>query len=94
MFKELSSGLRKVLAILMAGLFVVSLTAVAASARDGGGRDGSYGHGWGSWGGRIWIWPSVYLRPLLWICVESLHQRVCLDMLMKRTANVKENNFK
>ena len=79
MFKELSSGLRKVLAILMAGLFVVSLTAVAASAH-GGHRWG----GWGSWGGRIWIGPSVYLRPLLWICVESLHQRVCLDMLMKK----------
>ena len=46
MLKQSSSKMKKVLAILLAVLFVVSLTAVAASANGGGyGRDGGYGRG-------------------------------------------------
>jgi len=60
MLKQSPNGMRKVLAVLLVGLFVVSLTAVAASAaehRNGGhgysgghGRYGGYG-GYGNWGG-------------------------------------------
>jgi len=51
MLKQSSSKMKKVLSILMAVLFVVSLTAVAASAYGSGhGRDGGYGRGWGDGG--------------------------------------------
>jgi len=51
MLNQSSSRIKKVLAISMAVLFVVSLTAVAASAHHGGfgGRDG-----YGDWGGYGW----------------------------------------
>jgi hypothetical protein len=39
--------MKKVLAVLLAVLFVTSLSAVAVSARGGGGHHG----GWGGWGG-------------------------------------------
>ena len=45
MLKQSSSKIKKVLSILLAVLFVVSLTAVAASAYGGG-----YGRGWGNGG--------------------------------------------
>jgi hypothetical protein len=48
MLKQSSSKMKNVLSILLTVLFVVSLTAVAASAYGGGyGRDGGYGRGWG-----------------------------------------------
>ena len=66
MLKQSSNGMRKVLAVMLVGLFVVSLTAVAASAAEhrngdhghygshgqygGHGRYGGYG-GYGNWGG-------------------------------------------
>jgi hypothetical protein len=58
MLKQSSSGTRKALAALMVVLFVVSLTAVAASAKGGSywrdGGHGSYGGnrhygGYGGW---------------------------------------------
>jgi hypothetical protein len=48
MLKQSSSKAKKVLALLLAVLFVVSLTAAVASARDGNegrGHDGGGGHG-------------------------------------------------
>ncbi len=48
MLKQSSSRIKKALAILLAVLFVVSLTAVSASARDGDnghGHDGGDDHG-------------------------------------------------
>ena len=52
MLKQSSNGMRKVLAILLVGLFVVSLTAVAASADHRGHGHGHGGHGhYGSYGG-------------------------------------------
>ncbi len=50
MLKQSSNKMKKVLSILLAVLFVVSLTAVAASAYGGGWRDGGYGRGWGDGG--------------------------------------------
>ena len=53
MFKQ-SSIMKKGLAILFAVLFVLSLTAVSASARYGWYRGGNWGWG-GSWGdGLCW----------------------------------------
>ena len=40
------------------------------------------------------MWLSMCPRPVLWVYMESLHQHVCLDMLIRRTANVTNNNFK
>ncbi len=53
MLKQSSSKMKKVLAILMAVLFGVSLTAVAASAHGhgGGGHGGGYDGFGGGWGG-------------------------------------------
>ena len=61
MLKQSSNGMRKVLAILLVGLFVASLTAVAAVASQhggehGGGHGGGHGRyggygGYGDWGG-------------------------------------------
>jgi hypothetical protein len=45
MLKQLSNGMRKILAVLLVGLFVVSLTAVAASAAEH--RNGGHGHYYG-----------------------------------------------
>ena len=45
MLKQSSSRMEKVLVILLAVLFVVSLTAVAASARGGSGGGHGSGHG-------------------------------------------------
>ena len=56
MLKQSTNGMRKVLAVLLVGLFVVSLTAVAASAdRHGhghGGHGGRHGGHFGGHGGR------------------------------------------
>ena len=66
MLKQSSSGMRKVLAVLLVVLFVVSLTVVAASARED--QHGDYGHygdhghygghgrygGYGDWGYGGW----------------------------------------
>ena len=53
MLKQSSNGMRKVLAVLLVGLFVVSLTAVAASAAQHGHGHGGRGHydGHGHYGG-------------------------------------------
>ena len=45
MLKQSSSRMKKVLAISLAVLFVLSLTAVAASAQGNWGRGGGYGPG-------------------------------------------------
>ncbi len=45
MLKHISSRMKKVLAILLAVLFVLSLTAVTASAQGYGDRGGGYGPG-------------------------------------------------
>ena len=47
MLKQSSSGMKKVLTILLAIFFVLSLTAVAASAQggEGSGEGGGYGPG-------------------------------------------------
>lgn len=55
MLKHSSSRVKEGIAVSLAVLFAVSLTAVAASAHHGGGR-GGWGWGWGggcclSWGG-------------------------------------------
>jgi hypothetical protein len=47
MLKQSSNGMRKVLAILLVGLFVASLTAVAAVASQHGGGHGGHGGGHG-----------------------------------------------
>jgi hypothetical protein len=47
MLKQSSSRMKKVLAIFMAVLFGVSLTAVAVSAHGNGGGGGWGGHGHG-----------------------------------------------
>ena len=76
--KQSSSGMKKGLAISLAVLFVVSLTAVAVSARDG---DGCYGHGgYGGWGGGYgygfpcifvpycgYVW-NPYTNMFVWAC--------------------------
>jgi len=49
MLKQSSSRMKKALAVLLAVLFVASLTAVAVSARGGGGWGGR--GGWGGYGG-------------------------------------------
>jgi hypothetical protein len=56
MLKQSSSRMKKVLSVLLTILFVLSATAVAASAYGGGhgrGCDGGYGYGWdnGGYGG-------------------------------------------
>ena len=56
MLKQSTNGMRKVLAVLLVGLFVVSLTAVAASADDPpgghfGGHAGHFGGHAGHFGG-------------------------------------------
>ena len=53
MSKQPSTGIKKILAVLLAAFFVVSLSAVSVDARGGGGH-GGWGHG-----GRHWI---VYLK--------------------------------
>jgi len=45
MLKQSSSRMKKVLVILLAVLFVLSLTAVATSAQGNVGRSGGYGPG-------------------------------------------------
>ena len=45
MSKQPSTGIKKILAVLLAAFFVVSLSAVSVDARGGGGHGG-----WG-WGG-------------------------------------------
>jgi hypothetical protein len=56
MLKQSSSRMKKVMSILLAVLFVVSLTSVAASARPGWYSGGAWGFG-GSWGdGLGWGW--------------------------------------
>ena len=65
MLKKSSSGMKKVLAVLFAVLFVVSLTAVAANAHAGFYRGGAWGWG-GSWSespGWGWNWsgPCQYV---------------------------------
>ncbi len=45
MLKQSSSRIKKVLTILLAVLFVLSLTAVAASAQNNAGHGGGYGPG-------------------------------------------------
>jgi len=45
MLKQSSSRMKKVLAILLAVLFVLSLAAVATSAQGNGGHSGGYGPG-------------------------------------------------
>ena len=101
MLKKSYSGMKKVLAISIAVLFVVSFTAVAASAEreghpghhghggfDFGGCGGCGGYGWGGGGyGYMDMWLSMCPRPVLWVYMESLHQHVCLDMLIRRTCN-------
>ena len=52
MLKQSSNGMRKVLAVLLVGLFVVSLTAVAASAD----RHRSWWPWWSSWWSFWWSW--------------------------------------
>ena len=52
MGKQKFDRMKKTLSILMLVFVVVSITAVAASARDGGRGDGGRGgHGHGGWGG-------------------------------------------
>ena len=48
MLKQSSSGMKKGLAVLLAALFVVSVTVMAASAREY--RHGDHGHYGGHWG--------------------------------------------
>ena len=55
MLKKSFTGMKKVLHILFAVLFVVSLTAVAANAHPGWYKGGDWGFG-GSWGGYGWGW--------------------------------------
>ena len=56
MSKQPSAGIKKILAVLLAAFFVVSLSAVSVDARGGGGHGGL---GWlwrllrGDWGGGI-----------------------------------------
>ena len=68
MLKQSSSKMKNVLSILLTVLFVVSLTAVAASAYGGGyGRDGRQLLRGNIWIGRIWMgcWkPVPSLLPL------------------------------
>ena len=56
MLKQSSNGMKKGLAILLAVLFIVSLTAVSASAYGGNHRHSGHGHygGHGRYGG--WGW--------------------------------------
>ena len=58
MLKQSYSKMKKVFAILLTVLFVVSLTAVTASAHGGG--HGGWGGGWG-WGGRLGLWSWLYV---------------------------------
>ena len=50
MLKSSSSRMKKVLAILLAVLFVFSVTAMAVSARGDGGHGGGYSDGYGPGG--------------------------------------------
>ena len=47
MLKQSSSRMKKILAILLAVFFVLSVTAVAVSARGGGGHVGGDSNGYG-----------------------------------------------
>jgi len=58
MLKQSSSRMKKALAVLLAVLFVASLTAVAVSARGGGGWGGR--GGWGGYGGWCMMGESPY----------------------------------
>ena len=52
MLKQPPTGIKKILAVLLAAFFVVSLSAVSVDARGGGGHGG-----WGSWRlGLGWLW--------------------------------------
>lgn len=67
MFQHLSSEMKKVFAILLAVLFVASVTAMAVSAH--GGYRGGFGWGWGGypyWGygpGCMWVGGNNWLCP-------------------------------
>jgi len=67
MLKQTSSRVKKVLAILLAVLFVISVTSVAASAHYGGWGRGWGGYGWGpGWGysaGCMWVGGNNWLCP-------------------------------
>jgi len=80
MLKLFSNGMKKVLAISFAVLFVVSLTAIAASAHEGRGHGGygGWGPGWGGCGygcgypyalvpycGYLW---NPYTNMFVWTC--------------------------
>jgi|GEM_PF-6131511 hypothetical protein len=53
MLKQPPTGIKKILAVLLAAFFVVSLSAVSVDARGGGGHGG-----WGSWRlGLGWLGP-------------------------------------
>ena len=66
MLKQSSIKMRMILAILLAILFVTSLTAVAVEAH-GGGPWGGWGPGWGGWGyggpGCTWVGGNSWLCP-------------------------------
>ena len=69
MLKQSSIKMRMILAILLAILFVTSLTAVAVEAHGGGpwGGWGSWRPGWGGWGyggpGCTWVGGNSWLCP-------------------------------
>jgi hypothetical protein len=65
MLKQLASGIKKVLAILLAVLFVASVTEMAVNAH-GGGRVGFGWGGYGGWGygpGCMWVGGNNWLCP-------------------------------
>ena len=64
MLEQSYSEMKKVLAILLTVLFVVSFTAVTASAHGGWGWGGGWGYGTGCvWMNNQWICPSYVGMP-------------------------------
>ena len=66
MLKQSSGRMKKVLAILLTILFVISVTSVAASAHYGGWGRGGWlwlGPGWGYRTGCMWVGGDNWLCP-------------------------------
>ena len=76
MLKQLSIRMKIILVILLAILFVTSLSAVAVEAH-GGGSWGHPGWGWGRpWGGG-WGYGPGFVRGWAVIAGFALHTREC-----------------
>jgi len=65
MLKQSSSGMRKILAVLLVGLFVVSLTAMATSAHGGCGYGGWDGYPWWGYGYPYRAYPAATGLPYM-----------------------------